>query len=35
VDHTVGVPPNQGKTYFPTIGWTWKSRKAESKTLKA
>jgi len=35
VDHTAGVPPNQGKMNRPIIGWIWKSKKAERKTLMA
>jgi hypothetical protein len=35
VDQTAGVPPNQGKMNLPIIGWTWKSKNAEMKTLMA
>jgi hypothetical protein len=34
-DHTAEVPPNQGRIYFPIMGWIWNSRKAERNTLKA
>ena len=35
VVQTLGVPPNQGRMYLPISGWTWKSRKALKKIVKA
>jgi hypothetical protein len=33
--HTAGVPPNQGRMIFPRSGCTWKSRKADSRIVRA
>src|SRR6478672_2266793 len=35
VVHTPGLPPNQGRMYFPMSGWTWKRRKAPAKIVRA
>ena len=35
VVQTPGVEPNQGRMYFPIIGWTWNSRNALTKTVVA
>jgi hypothetical protein len=35
VDQTVGVPPNHGSIYLAIMSWTWKSRNALTKIVRA
>ena len=35
VVHTPGLPPYQGRMYFPMMGWTWNSRNALTKMVDA